>query len=212
MLGCLGLIRGVLTLAYVATGVLGVVHLVFLWNWSGFWQWTLLSLGLAVVRFVVIGGLGTLLMRSSTRSGAELRRRVEAGRPFNWYEDMLGYERRTEIRLAQWEEALDELDSLLAHTSRPDKSLVKLERRFETLTNEQRREKVPTSVPEGRNAAMVRLFEVEGKSIQDIRATGGENGSRILGERWELLEELGLDERELERIGAAVPDDGEQLR
>lgn len=57
------LLTGFLTLAYVITGMIGLVNLVVFWNWTGFWQWTLISLGLAVVRFVFMAITGGIFAR-----------------------------------------------------------------------------------------------------------------------------------------------------
>lgn len=71
-----GLMVGLLTLGTVVAGVLGLVDLVVFRNWSGFWQWTFVSIGLAVVRYLVIVGFGRVLAKMPGREGDAFRRRL----------------------------------------------------------------------------------------------------------------------------------------
>ena len=234
MLGCLNLVGGLLTLAYWLTGLLGVIQLIVLQSWTGFWQWTLVSLGLALVRFVVVGVFGLLLARSPTSAGSQFRSRVQEaeeaearyrrardGRPpMPWDADQIPiferewaerldrsdrdderdeYQDRNEERIDRWETMLDELDELLVRSPRPTESLVKLEKELEMLADQQRRERIPEGVSERRNAAMTRLFEVQRDLIRDYRLTGGKNDSQISLKRWDLLEELELEDVIIER-------------
>lgn len=104
MLRVVDFLTGLLTLAYVLTGIFGVVDLVFFWNFAGFLSWTLVSIGLAVVRFLFIGVTGMVLSRSRSRAGDGFRQRFEDehGYRAEWFPDQRAQKRDAPNRARWW--------------------------------------------------------------------------------------------------------------